>query len=202
MNREYRLKLIPTLARTSPYVFPIILFANCILMPSYESFYIFIMYFAVMLSNFFAKTLLFKPIYNFFGKTSIKFLGIGSRPKGANSCGTGFDGKDSNTFGMPSGHSQLAWAFAIYTILKLIQKIKNDKDINNNTNKASIALKYLWLCISCIIIIGVAFYISYSRVYIEGCHTIQQVIIGGLIGFGWAFLLYYLEDDIKKLLTL
>ena len=63
MYYEYRKALLPTLARTSPVVFPIILLFNCILSPSFESFYIFIMYFLVMLANFFAKLVVFKPIY-------------------------------------------------------------------------------------------------------------------------------------------
>ena len=46
-------------------------------------------------------------------------------------------------------------------------------------------------------ILGVSIYISYSRVYIEGCHTIQQVIVGGTVGILLGFLAFYFEDDIK-----
>jgi membrane-associated phospholipid phosphatase len=43
-------------------------------------------------------------------------------------------------------------------------------------------------------------YVSYSRVYIDGCHTIQQVIVGGLLGVLIGFLIYYYENDGVNLL--
>jgi len=205
MYFEYRKELLPTLARTSPVVFPIILLFNCILSPSFESFYMFIMYFLVMLSNFFAKLVVFKPIYKLFGKPKLPFLGLGSRPDGAKSCKFTLDDKIALSFGMPSGHSQLAWTVAIYFLFKIIYKFKNDKDDKDKDktdNKATIIMKYIWLCLSCILLIGIATYISYSRVYIEGCHTIQQVIVGGILGFLGGFLLYYFEDDLKQALKL
>ena len=204
MTSENRKDLLPTLSRTSPVLFAIILFANCIITPTFESFYIFIMYFVIMLSNFFAKVLVFKPLYNFLGTTKIKGLGLGIRPNGANSCGFILDGKESSSFGMPSGHSQIAWTIITYVILKIICKIKEDfnKDENEDENEDTTVMKYIWLCISCILLIIIAIYISYSRVYIEGCHTIQQVSIGGVLGVGCGFLLYYIEDYVKKLLTL
>lgn len=200
MHFEYRKKVLPTLARTSPVLFPIILLSKCILSPSFESFYIFIMYFLVMLLNFIAKMLIFKPIYKLIGKSKIPVLGLGNRPDGARSCQFTLDDKISLSFGMPSGHSQLAWTVAIYFLFKIIYKFKNDKDKSNNTT--SIIIKYIWFCLSCIILIGIATYISYSRVYIEGCHTIQQVTVGGILGIVGGFLLYYYEDDVKKLLKL
>ena len=202
MYYEYRKALLPTLARTSPVVFPIILLFNCILSPSFESFYIFIMYFLVMLANFFAKLVVFKPIYKLFGKAKLPFLGLGGRPDGAKSCKFTLDDKIALSFGMPSGHSQLAWTVAIYFLFKIIYKFKDDKDKDKIDNTATIIMKYIWLCLSCILLIGIATYISYSRVYIEGCHTIQQVIVGGILGFLGGFLLYYFEDDLKQALKL
>jgi len=202
MYFEYRKTLLPTLARTSPVCFPIVLLTNCILSPSFETFYIFIMYFVVMLMNFFTKTLIFKPIYKLVGKPKIPLLGLGGRPNGAKSCHYILDDKVSFTFGMPSGHSQLAWSVAIYFLFKIIYKFKNDKNKDKNDKTITIIMKYIWLCLSCIILIGIAAYISYSRVYIEGCHTIQQVTVGGILGFVGGFLLYYFEDDVKNLLKL
>jgi membrane-associated phospholipid phosphatase len=201
MYFEYRKELLPTLARTSPVGFPIILLFNCVLSPSFESFYIFIMYFLVMFMNFFAKLVVFKPIYKLFGKPKLPFLGLGGRPNGAKSCKFTLDDKIALSFGMPSGHSQLAWTVSIYFLFKIIYKFKNDKDKDKNDKTTNI-MKYIWLCLSCIILIGTASYISYSRVYIEGCHTIQQVIVGGILGFVGGFLLYYFEDDVKNLLKL
>ena len=58
---------------------------------------------------------------------------------------------------------------------------------------------YSWSILSCIIVLLVALYISYSRVYIEGCHTIQQVSVGGMLGIATVFIIYYFEDTIIKL---
>ena len=78
------------------------------------------MYFLVMLANFFAKMLIFKPIYKLFGKPKLPYLGVGSRPAGAKSCHFTLDDKGALSFGMPSGHSQMAWAIATYIISKII----------------------------------------------------------------------------------
>jgi len=194
-----RQTLAPTLSRTFPVTFGISLFINCILYPSFNSFYICIMYYIIMLLNYFEKVLIFKPIYKLLGKTSFPIIGRGYRPDGANSCNFILDGKDSTTFGMPSGHSQLAWTVATYIIFKIIDNFKNKKDELNKTN---LVLSYLWIIISCILVLTCAFYISYSRVYIEGCHTIQQVSIGGILGFCGGFIIYYFENDIKNAMNL
>ena len=72
----------------------------------------------------------------------------------------------------------------------------NDKD-----NKPITILGYMWLILSCIFILGIATYISYSRVYIEGCHTIQQVIIGGILGSIMGFLVFFFENPVINLLS-
>ena len=46
-----------------------------------------------------------------------------------------------------------------------------------------------------------AVYISYSRVYIEGCHTLQQVTVGGFIGIIFGLLIAYFENDAIKLMS-
>jgi len=201
MNKiNYKRNLIlPTLARTSPLLCPILLFANCIIYPSFNSFYIFIMYNMIMLLNYFEKVLIFKPIYKLLGKTNIPIFGRGLRPEGANSCNFILDGKDAKLFGMPSGHSQLAWTLATYIIFKIIYNFKNKQD---KIDKTFLILEYIWIIISCILVITTAFYISYSRVYIEGCHTIQQVIFGGILGIIGGFLMFYFENDIKNVLNL
>jgi membrane-associated phospholipid phosphatase len=134
-----------------------------------------------MLANFFAKNLVSRPLYNLFGKKELPILGRGERPEGANSCGLVLDNKLSTSFGMPSGHSQLAWTVAIYLLAKLISR----------TTMAS-GTKIL----IAILIVGIATYISYSRIYIDSCHTTEQVIFGSLIGGFGGFLIYYFEDMI------
>lgn len=194
-----RNSFLPTLARLSPIMSGIILFINCIIYPSFNSFYIFIMYYIVMLLNFAEKTLIFKPLYNLFGKISLPILGRGIRPENANSCNFLLDGYDSKTFGMPSGHSQLAWTIATYIIFKIINNFLNNKD---EKNKTLIVFSYIWVILSCIILIICAGYVSYSRVYIDGCHTIQQVSVGGILGVCGGFIIYYYENDIKKAMNL
>ena len=65
-----------------------------------------------------------KPIYKWSGKDNIFLLGSGSRPFGATSCGFSLNTLKSHTYGMPSGHSQIAWTISIYFICKLIDKIQ------------------------------------------------------------------------------
>jgi membrane-associated phospholipid phosphatase len=192
---EKRNALLPTLSRTSPVLFFLIIVLNCILNPSYESFYLVIVYILECISNYTFKQIS-ELLYNLFNTKSLPILGIGSRPPNANSCGFILDSFIAKSYGMPSGHSQIAWFVTTYLICKIIQNFKNTK----NTKNISI-IDYIWLVISCSIILAFALYIAYSRVYIEGCHTIQQVIVGGLIGIGLGYLIYYFENDAIKLLS-
>ena len=198
MYSKNRQNLYPVLARASPVIFSVMLVMNCILQPSFNAFYMFIMYFIVILSNKIFKNLIFKPIYNLFNVSKISILGLGSRPKGANSCRFTLDNVLSTTYGMPSGHSQIAWGVASYILFRIVYDFNNNKyeDTNNNIK----ILNYIWFFTSCILVTWIAFYISYSRVYIEGCHTLQQVIVGGVFGIVSGFLIYYYEDNIKKML--
>ena len=137
-----------------------------------------------------------KPLYKLFNKTSLPILGLGARPSGASSCQFILDNKLASSFGMPSGHSQIAWTVATYMIARLINNWKNV----NKDNKYITAFEYFWLILSCLLVLAGAFYISYSRVYIEGCHTIEQVTFGGLLGILCGFLIYYFEDNVINLL--
>lgn len=192
-----RNNLLPTLSRTSPVLFLIILLFNCIISPSYQSFYLFVIYVSVVLSNWIIKHLMVKPLYNLFNKTKLPLLGMGARPNGAASCEFILDKKVATSFGMPSGHSQIAWTVATYIISKIIINWKN----TNKDNKAISTFGYIWLILSCLVVLTGAIYISYSRVYIEGCHTIQQVTVGGLLGILFGFLIYYFENDAILLLS-
>jgi len=131
------------------------------------------------ISNWFLKHNIMQPIYNIFqdknGKLPI--LGIGKRPEGANNTNSFIDitklNKIEKTFGMPSGHSQIA-AFAVtFWILYMLDKY-------DNTLQRNISILF-------IIIIGL--YAMYHRVLFN-CHTIQQVIFGGLIGVTIALFSY------------
>ncbi len=193
---DKRNKVIPTLSRTSPVLIAIGILLNCILYPSYESFYLFIIYFIVCISNHTFKQIS-KTIYNLLNTKSLSILGSGSRPPNAHSCAFILDNTISTSYGMPSGHSQTAWSFATYFLIKIIKNFYNKY---NNNNKNIKIIDYIWLVVSCIVILSSAIYISYSRVYIEGCHTLQQVTIGGLIGIASGFIIYYSEKYVIDLL--
>ena len=62
-----------------------------------------------------------KGTYNAIDTDYIFPFGQGSRPVGATNCGTFafVSNPDALSFGMPSGHSQLAWFFSTYFILKI-----------------------------------------------------------------------------------
>jgi membrane-associated phospholipid phosphatase len=98
-----------------------------------------------------------------------RVLGRGSRPDGA--CNSSsflvYPNKPATTYGMPSGHSQTAWFLATYitATLYLNQSIS---DIHR--------------LVASVIVIGYAFLVSYSRVYIDKVHTLQQVVLGGILG--------------------
>ena len=78
------------------------------------------------------------------------------------------------TYGMPSGHSQAIATFCIFVALYN----------QNNPNKYYINISLIFSVL----------YIMFSRVY-EKFHTIQQTIIGALIGLGLGYYSYkiYLE---------
>lgn len=110
---------------------------------------------------------------------------LGKRPKGAMNCGFFINPKKtlSKSYGMPSGHSQNAVFFSTYAIMNIL-----DSNISFHQKTISISL---FICLA----LGV----MYSRIYLN-CHTIPQVIIGGLIGFLFARIYYEKEEDIKKYL--
>ena len=130
------------------------------------------------------KTLIFKPLIG--GKT-LPFLGIGKRPNGAKNCGMFkyCPPEIASSYGMPSGHSQNAVFFSTYVILNLI-----------NSN-----FIYPTKVYGTVLFTSLALGIMYSRVYFK-CHTVQQVIVGGLIGGVLGALYYENKDKIKKLLKL
>lgn len=193
-----RLKKCPTLARISPLLIKLIMILYAMMQPSFNSFYLVILAFSTSLLNAFLKYVIIKPLYKWSGNNNLFLLGSGERPTGATSCNIILDGKKATSFGMPSGHSQIAWTIGIYLVCHLINRLINNFNNNEKNSTPSTVLNNIWICLSIIILFSIMIYISYSRVYIEGCHTIQQVIIGGIIGVILGFLAFYFENDIKK----
>ena len=115
-----------------------------------------------ILSNNILKNVIFK---NLMGDKNYEWIGTGKRPDGAKNCGLFKSDKMSTSYGMPSGHSQHSIAFPTFILFNSL-----------TDNKYVIYILYL---------IGIG--VLYSRIYYK-CHTIQQVIVGGLIGFVGAVL--------------
>jgi len=134
------------------------------------------------LINEFLKEFVFKPIMD---KNEFPILGKGTRPEGARDCSNFIDPDNrlSSSYGMPSGHAQTATFFATYLILMII---------NERSSKNIKTLKI----ITVLIITGI---IMSSRIYL-GCHTIQQVTVGGIIGGLLGYLFFANIDTIKRVL--
>lgn len=199
-SKNLRNQLIPTLSRTSPVLVMLFALINCILNPTYNSFYFLIIISALFPLNWMIKHLIVKPIYNLLKVQSLPLLGIGKRPAGATSCTFILDDIPSTSYGMPSGHSQIIWTFGIYIICKIIDKW-HKTTTNQDTTTQMQGLGYIWVISSILFILSIMVYVSYSRVYIEGCHTIQQVVVGGMLGVLIGFLIYYYENDGVNLLA-
>ena len=137
------------------------------------------------LSNLLVFKPVFKMIYNLYkklvGVETLPFLGLGRRPDGAYGCSDFYICEDiknkklSTSFGMPSGHSQIAWTFSMYYIFELWKKKRF------SFSQKTKVLQTIGLLIFSSIM-------SYLRVYVEGCHTLEQVIVGGLFGSFIGFL--------------
>lgn len=125
------------------------------------------------------KYIIVKPLL---GDKKYPIMGSGARPKGARNCGVWADNKNvqPKTYGMPSGHSNSALLFSTYKIMELIEM---------NSNNTLLYLVYGLL----------ALIIPYSRLYFK-CHTIQQAIAGGIVGFVTAYLLFTNKQKILKLI--
>ena len=134
------------------------------------------------LINQFLKEFVFKPIMD---KNEIPILGKGTRPEGARDCSNFIDPDNrlSSSYGMPSGHAQTSTFFATYLILMII---------NERSSKNIKTLKIITVVILTALIMS-------SRIYF-GCHTIQQVSVGGIIGGLLGYLFFANIDTIKRVL--
>lgn len=177
--------------RASPFLYFFIFISNALINPNILNYYLILWYIAVFFSNNVLKNVIFSSIYKIFNLKNPYILGIGHRPNGATNCGVflNLENKISSSFGMPSGHSQLAWAVSTFLILYLLNnnKINNKNNNNNNTKKNKNTINKIltnknYKIFIIIILLLFALLVSFSRVYVDKCHTIQQVIMGGLFG--------------------
>ena len=113
------------------------------------------------------KHYIFKPIMK---DKYLPILGYGRRP--INSKNPAQFGNINNppykgSYGMPSGHYQTTITFAVFLIMALF-------DYHSNLSNSM-------LYFITFIIIIYSLLVLWSRIYLK-CHTIQQVIIGSIIG--------------------
>ncbi len=111
------------------------------------------------------------------GDKNIPIIGMGKRPPVA-VFQLPQDGKmyktSINSYGMPSGHSQLATLFSTYIILRTYHNTTL-----SYSHKLSIYVLMIFLSI----------YVIYGRIK-ENWHTIQQTVIGGTIGVVLGYFTY------------
>lgn len=127
------------------------------------------------------KDFVFKKIM---GTNEFPLIGKGTRPEGATDCGEfiDIDNRKSSSYGMPSGHSSFSAFFGIVMIMMIL-----DGKYSNNIK-----------IIKVIIVLIISGIIIFSRVNL-GCHTFQQVLVGGMIGSSLGYLYYSNLGKIKSL---
>ncbi len=124
----------------------------------------------------------FEFLYNKLKTKTLPILGRGARPVGFKNCSDVPSCENIAShfaFGMPSGHAQTAWFVFIFVILYLNDIIDEKKKLTDDSKKK---IYYnLWFSAAILIGLIISGYITYSRVAV-GCHTIQQVTLGGILG--------------------
>lgn len=171
------LEIFDIIARCYPIIIIIIVLGHFIGTKNPESLYLLVWLFVVEGLN----KLIKLGLKNIFGKKDIPFLGKGERPQDAKNCGCIDNKKKPTSYGMPSGHSHTAAFFSVYSILVI-----NSHPISDGM-KTSLA----------IILTALAFWIMYSRTIIK-CHTVQQVLMGGILGSVFGTIAFNLKNIILQ----
>ena len=89
--------------------------------------------------------------------------------------------------GMPSGHSQTVAFASTFWILYIWRYLRHTKKYNSYM---------LWPSTIILLLLGISVMISRSFL-VENCHSLPQILIGGLIGVALAFLFYWLIEKYK-----
>ena len=132
--------------------------------------------------NFFFKNYFFKPIYYSMQRSSLPLLGLGERPHDHPRLDMLENYySEAVSFGMPSGHSQSVLFFATFWIMYILIEFKDKKSNNDIIYKCS---SIIYLMIVCIVVMYNRYYFRY--------HTIEQIMVGGVIGIGLGVLAFYL----------
>ena len=171
------IKIYKGLTRSSPIIIILTSFIFGIIFRKpigiYFSIYILLTDILTHFIKLFFKNFLYKNI------KKLPLLGLGKRPNGSINCGLFIDEnnpkKIATSFGMPSGHSSTAVLFALFWIIYITKNYNFD----------------LLNILNILLLIFISSSILYSR-YILGCHTIQQIIIGSILGGVYSIISYYL----------
>jgi len=195
-NHKIRTKELWNITRSTPTLYLVVILTYFLINPSYLKLYLLVSYLGLNISNHILKQI-FKIIYKLTVGVNqpMGILGLGRRPDKATDCASflNFNNTKPKSYGMPSGHSQLSWCVVTYLLLHIYSKRDSLlKDFTKN-NK----LRKIYLIIISLILITFATLVSYSRVYVEYCHTLQQVIVGGLIGIIFGIVIYYIQIKLK-----
>ena len=174
--------------RSFPFTLPIILIIIYVSTNNLIFLYLFLGQYLVKFSTTILKNAIFYPIGLYLSKQyntiDIPIIGRFKRPEGAKNTGCFYidDNNFSTSEGMPSGHSMLMAFVCVFLYYYIVDfyNIKNEKRI------------YL-LMFGVVLIL----YMMYSRVLMNA-HTIQQTIIGALIGSVFAYYYYnYVKNKIN-----
>ena len=181
-------------AQTSPRLMPVYAFLFGLITVDYGIILLGIFSFINIIINLIIKSL-FKSLYDYLKIKRLPILGIGERPPGIchNNIDCGYFNKylnikEAKMYGMPSGHSQSAWFVFTFLVLYLIDKYRSFKT-SKSYSRYKLELIKKWIMYTIIFLLIITIFISYSRVKVN-CHTIEQVILGGILGIIFGFILY------------
>jgi membrane-associated phospholipid phosphatase len=177
--KNFVLNGLMEIARQTPFSLPLFFLVGFVITLDTRNLIIVAMIIFNMISNYIFKHGV-KSIYKTKNRTTLPVLGRGYRPKSNMNCSV-FGEKISNeqTFGMPSGHSQIIWAVITYFIIHLYYETEHLDNFN-----------YVYP-LQVIVLISIGVFVSFSRVFID-CHTFRQVLVGGLLGAGIGAGFYYM----------
>lgn len=169
--------------RAYPLITNISMLLAFLLTNNYDNLLLFIFLLCSDIFNFVLKHWVIEPIM---GNKTYPIVGNGKRPYKAKSCNLFIDPNEkvANSYGMPSGHSQNA---VIFTTLIINAILKHDMNIYAKI-------------LACACLVLIALMVILSRVILH-CHTIQQVIAGGLLGFGIVVWFLKNQGTIKEKLS-
>lgn len=130
------------------------------------------------------------------------------RPEGARGCDFfSIKGDVSGRPGFPSGHMSIVTYWALYNILLLVNRYKNDPfngeiDLNTIDSKYSSKSKapydHLWIIFLILLNIVLVVLMAWAR-HFKKCHNIIQIVGGIVFGSLLGYLFFYLSNKFKNI---